>query len=140
MKKGSKSKIIIGLSILFSFLSFSFYLVKKPKYNGIYLITENGKEFSLITQKQIKIVVDTVPIIEIFDFEKVRIAYINDSNDPQLDIQLNQAGKLKFAKLTRENIGKRLAIILDDILLSAPIVETEIPNGKIGISGLDKKL
>ena len=84
--------------------------------------------------------VDTVPIIEIFDFEKVRIAYINDSNDPQLDIQLNQAGKLKFAKLTRENIGKRLAIILDDILLSAPIVETEIPNGKIGISGLDKKL
>ncbi len=68
------------------------------------------------------------------------MAYINYPNDPQLDIQLTENGKLKFAKLTRENIGKPLAIILDDMLLSVPIVETEIPNGKIGVSGLDKKL
>lgn len=142
MKKMIKSQIIVGLSVLFSFLSFSFYLKKDPitKYNGIYLIVEKGKEFSLITQKQIKIAVDSVPIVGILDFEKVRMAYINYPDDPQLDIQLTENGKLKFAKLTRENIGKPLAIILDDMLLSVPIVETEIPNGKIGVSGLDKKL
>jgi preprotein translocase subunit SecD len=142
MKKINKSQIIIGLSVLFGFLSFSFYLKKDPrtKYNGIYLIVEKGKEFSLITQKQIKIAVDSVPIVGILDIEKVRMAYINYPNDPQLEIQLTENGKLKFAKLTRENIGKPLAIILDDMLLSVPIVETEIPNGKIGVSGLDKKL
>ena len=141
LEKLMKSQIFIWLFILNIFLCFSFYPKKdvKTKYNGIYLIVEKGKEFSLINQQQVKVAVDSVPIISILDFEKVRMTYINYPNYPELDIQLTKKGKLKFAKVTSENIGKSLAIIIDNKLLSLATVQTEIPNGKIGISGLDKK-
>ena len=57
-----------------------------------------------------------------------------------LVIKLSEAGKTKFADLTRENLGKPIAIILKNELVSMPVVETEIPNGIVIIPGLDRDI
>lgn len=50
-------------------------------------------------------------------------------------LQFSKQGEEIFARLTRENIGKRIAIYLDGAPISAPNVREEIKNGKAQISG-----
>ncbi len=52
-----------------------------------------------------------------------------------ISFQFNAEGSKKFSKLTRENIGKQLAITLDGVIQTAPIIESEITGGKGVISG-----
>lgn len=51
---------------------------------------------------------------------------------PVVSFQLNPEGASKFGKLTGENIGKRLAIVLDGMVQSAPVIQSQITdNGQI---------
>jgi protein-export membrane protein SecD len=49
--------------------------------------------------------------------------------------RLNAAGARDFARITRENIKGRLAILLDDTVVSAPRINSEIPSGEGIIEG-----
>lgn len=53
----------------------------------------------------------------------------------QVQVTFNAEGAKMFAKITKENIGKPLAIFLDGQVISAPIIQTEIPNGEAVITG-----
>lgn len=55
--------------------------------------------------------------------------------DPVVSLTFDGAGKEKFAKLTKENVGKQIAIVLDNKIVTAPKVETEIADGKAIITG-----
>src|SRR3989338_2156874 len=50
-------------------------------------------------------------------------------------LQFDAAGTALFAKITKENIGKMVAIYLDGVPVSTPVVREEIPNGEAVISG-----
>lgn len=52
-----------------------------------------------------------------------------------IDIKLNEEGKENFKKLTENSIGKPIAIVLNKTLISAPIVNEVIPEGRIQITG-----
>lgn len=52
-----------------------------------------------------------------------------------VDMTMNSIGTKKWRKLTRDNIGKRFAIVLDNYVYSAPTIQGEIPNGKSQITG-----
>ena len=54
---------------------------------------------------------------------------------PRIQITFTDAGAKRFAKVTRQNIGKRLAIIIDGRLYSAPMIKSEIRGGQAEISG-----
>ena len=54
-------------------------------------------------------------------------------NSPAVAFSLKSDGGKRFETATRENIGKRLAIILDGKIQSAPVVESEIPASTGGI-------
>lgn len=56
-------------------------------------------------------------------------------NEPKVSLEFNSEGAKKFAKITEENVGKRLAIVLDDKVQSAPVIREPIPSGKAEISG-----
>ncbi len=49
--------------------------------------------------------------------------------------ELNSRGAVAFARVTRENIGKRFAIVLDNKVMSAPVIRSEIPGGHGQITG-----
>ncbi len=54
---------------------------------------------------------------------------------PEVSIKFDSEGAKKFAEITKNNIGKPIAIYLDGKLISAPIVQTEITNGEAVITG-----
>lgn len=54
---------------------------------------------------------------------------------PQVNLEFDGEGSKLFAELTREMLGKRIAIYLDGIPISAPVVQAEITNGQAVISG-----
>ncbi len=56
-------------------------------------------------------------------------------SQPRVDLEFNSEGTKKFAEITRNNIGKRLAILLDGKVQSAPVIREEIPSGKANITG-----
>ena len=55
--------------------------------------------------------------------------------EPQISFTLNAEGATRFAKVTRENIGHRMAIILDNELYSAPNINGAIEGGSGEITG-----
>ena len=54
---------------------------------------------------------------------------------PVVTMQMNSKGTAEWARLTRENINKSIAIVLDDEVYSAPNVNSEIDGGNSQISG-----
>ena len=55
--------------------------------------------------------------------------------DPGVSMSMNSDGAREWARITKENIGRPIAIVLDDVVYSAPNVNTEIPNGQSQITG-----
>lgn len=54
---------------------------------------------------------------------------------PMVDLRLTPEGSKAFAKATEESIGKRILIMANKRLLSAPVVQSKIEGGKVQISG-----
>ncbi len=56
-------------------------------------------------------------------------------NEPYVAIEFNSDGADIFAQVTGENVGKRLAIVLDNTIYSAPVIRERIPGGRAQITG-----
>ncbi|PQA58187.1 protein translocase subunit SecDF [Siphonobacter curvatus] len=59
----------------------------------------------------------------------------DQSGRVDVSMQMNPEGARKWKNLTAANIGRRIAILLDGYVQSAPVVNGEIPNGNSSISG-----
>ena len=57
------------------------------------------------------------------------------SNEPSVSFTLDRLGAKKFGRATTENVGKRIAIVLDNLVISSPSVREPIPGGKGNITG-----
>ncbi|MFC1608572.1 protein translocase subunit SecD [Patescibacteria group bacterium] len=56
-------------------------------------------------------------------------------SEPQVSLKFDREGSDLFAGITKRNIGKTVAIYLDDEIISAPMVQSEIANGEAVITG-----
>ncbi|GAB3527793.1 protein translocase subunit SecDF [Pontibacter brevis] len=54
---------------------------------------------------------------------------------PEISMTMNPTGAKKWARLTGDNVGRQIAIVLDDYVYSAPVVQGEITGGSSSISG-----
>lgn len=52
-----------------------------------------------------------------------------------INVKLDQEGRERFAAATKQSIGKKILIIVGARLLSAPVVQGEIPDGELQITG-----
>ncbi|MAW17223.1 MAG: protein translocase subunit SecD [Pelagibacteraceae bacterium] len=59
----------------------------------------------------------------------------NQSNEPTVSFSLDRLGAQKFGRTTTDNVGKRLAIVLDGSIISAPSINEPITSGSGMISG-----
>lgn len=55
--------------------------------------------------------------------------------EPYVSLALNSKGAQIFSNVTAANVGKRLAIVLDGKVVSAPVIREAIPSGQAQISG-----
>jgi preprotein translocase subunit SecD len=67
--------------------------------------------------------------------KRASLEFDSTTRQPMVSLQFDDKGTELFAKITKENIGKRVAIYLDGAPLSTPVVREEIPNGQAVISG-----
>jgi protein-export membrane protein SecD len=59
----------------------------------------------------------------------------NQNNEPTVSFTLDRLGAQKFGRATTDNVGKRLAIVLDGEIVSAPSINESITSGSGMISG-----
>jgi preprotein translocase subunit SecD len=59
----------------------------------------------------------------------------NQYNEPYVALSFDSKGARQFARITEQNVGKRLAIVLDNNVRSAPVINEPIPSGDAMISG-----
>ena len=57
------------------------------------------------------------------------------TGQPEVSMTMNSEGARKWAELTKANVGKAIAIVLDGVVYSAPRVNGEISGGQSSISG-----
>ena len=57
------------------------------------------------------------------------------TGDPEIEIAFTKEGQQRLAEVTGQNIGKRLAIIIDGRPCSVPVIRSVISRGKAMISG-----
>ncbi len=61
---------------------------------------------------------------------------VQSAGMPEVNFTLNRSGATIFSRVTGANLNKRLAIVLDNRVVSAPNIQTKIPNGRGRITGI----
>ncbi len=64
-----------------------------------------------------------------------QLAFNPDTNEPVVNFKLDDEGARRFGEMTRANIGRQLAIVLDDEVITAPVIRSVIAGGSGEISG-----
>ena len=101
------------------------------------ILEELGKPGSLSFQTE-----DGTTVLEGTDVQTAQAATSSDSlgnSQNVVELQLTDEGAKKFADATEENIGKRILIIYDDQVISAPTVQSHITGGTAQITGMSSR-
>lgn len=69
------------------------------------------------------------------DLKRAQVTFDTTTGAPQVAISFSAEGAKKFAEVTRRLVGKQLAIFLDNIPITSPVVKQEITDGEAVING-----
>lgn len=75
------------------------------------------------------------PLVSRAEIKEAKAAVEQYQNHPIVDIEFSKEGAERFEKLTEENIGKPIAIVVGGKVVSMPVVQGIISGGKVHISG-----
>jgi protein-export membrane protein, secD/secF family len=64
-----------------------------------------------------------------------RVQYGNSGGNPEVSMSMNAEGANIWARMTKDNIGRQIAIVLDGMIYSYPTVNSEITGGSSQITG-----
>ena len=64
-----------------------------------------------------------------------RVQYGNTGGNPEVSMSMNAEGANTWARMTKDNIGRQIAIVLDGMVYSYPTVQSEISGGSSQITG-----
>lgn len=64
-----------------------------------------------------------------------RLAFNHDTGEPVVNFKLDNEGARRFGDMTKRNVGRVLAIVLDDKVVTAPVIRSAIQGGSGEISG-----
>lgn len=80
-------------------------------------------------------VVEDTPLMTGEDLTDAQTAFDQQTNEPVVNFRLSTGGGRKFAEVTTQNVGRPFAIVLDDEVISAPVIREPIVGGSGQISG-----
>ena len=94
-----------------------------------YYVERNGQP--LLVRKQVVLTGDRLT--------DAQPGFDQQTNEPAVHLRLDAAGARIFQEVTRENVNRRMAILLIERgkgeVITAPVIRTEIPGGRVQISG-----
>lgn len=72
----------------------------------------------------------------IADAQFSRISDGMNAGEMEVELTFKDLGPKEFARITGANVGRQLAIVLDSVVYSAPVIQGRIPNGRASITGI----
>jgi preprotein translocase subunit SecD len=105
-----------------------------PEGDEVLTMKTKNKETGIPTTTQILLKKQSLLTGELLTDARVKIGG-EFGGESYVAIEFNSEGARLFDKVTAENVGKRIAIILDNAVYSAPVVKERISGGKASISG-----
>ncbi len=126
----SKFEAIISRKEIKSLLPYDVEILRSAKPN---IIKDNkGKEYKIYSFFALKsepeltgeVIIDAIA------------TYDPTTNQPIVTMSMNAEGAEQWAKITGANIKKRIAIVLDNVVYSAPVVQQKIVGGNSQITGM----
>jgi preprotein translocase subunit SecD len=82
-----------------------------------------------------KYVIEKRPLVSGGDLVDAQPGFDQRSSEPVVNFRFNSAGARKFAEATQQNVGRPFAIVLDNKVISAPVIREPILGGSGQISG-----
>ena len=114
-------------------------LLGKTAQLSFKMVTANTSEFGnesfILKDTKEKIIVSKRIIITGDNLIDAKPRFDNINQEPIVAFTLNRLGSQRFGQATSQNIGKRIAIILDNEAISAPVIRDSITGGQGTISG-----
>jgi preprotein translocase subunit SecD len=94
-----------------------------------------GSEKLFLSENNEELTVNKRVVISGDNLVDAQPQFDSQSNQPIVLFTLDRVGARKFGKITTDNVGRRLAIVLDDSVISAPQIREAITGGTGTISG-----
>jgi len=115
--------------------------VDEDRANRVYSMTEEEAKqygdviFPDVDNKERKYLLYSVPILDGSMLTDAKVGHDQKSNKPEIHFTLNGQGAKIFGDFTENAIGKRMAVVLDDVVYTAPVIQTRIGGGQVQITG-----
>jgi SecD/SecF fusion protein len=103
----------------------AFYYMSKPTF-----INEGVKYYDLVGLKKTPELTGTVVV-------DARATIDPSFNQPIVTMEMNNEGARDWARITGANVNKRMAIVLDNSVFSAPVIRGKITGGRSQIEGME---
>ena len=94
-----------------------------------------GSEKLILSDNNEELTVNKRVVISGDNLTDAQPQFDNQSNQPIVRFTLDRLGAQKFGRITTQNVGSRLAIVLDNSVISAPQIREAITGGSGTISG-----
>jgi preprotein translocase subunit SecD len=85
--------------------------------------------------QRVPILVKKQALVEGADLTDAQASFDQRTNEPIVNFKFNSTGARKFGRATQENVGRPFAIVLDNDVISAPVIREPILGGSGQISG-----
>ena len=100
---------------------------RPPADSEVLYETRNGVKSPVLVQKQV--------LVSGEDLIDAQPGFDGQTSEPVVNFRFNTSGARKFATITQENVGRPFAIVLDNEVITAPVIRTPIIGGSGQISG-----
>ena len=127
IKDSSQVKSLLGKTA-----KMTFHFVKSSSQDGQYMVPIPGTKL-LYDKEGVSYLIDKEIILSGDSLVDANTTYFEGK--PAVGFSFNNSGARKFSQITRENIGKIFAIVLDNEVVTAPRINTVINQGAGVISG-----
>jgi len=113
-------------------------VVKFNVAGGLYELAKDGTTFTH-RKTEATYSLNTATHIPFTQLNDVMVSYQDFNFEEVLILDWSEAAGKAFAEMTKRNIGKEIAIVLNNQVISAPLVHAEITGGKCSVSLRDDK-
>jgi len=121
----------LNYAVLFMSLSFSHSTLATEDVLSLHLSCESKEGCVTLEKNDGNVAIVMADSVLVLDANSVQSAYITP--DSNLSIQLSEAASLTLAKITVENAGRKLAIVLHGRAIANPTITSPIYSGRIEV-------
>jgi len=112
-----------------------------PEVNGFYELDDNGKEFEVLGNSDLKFKLKNIPSVKSDRIDRLEIDMeANQAGWTSINVFFTEKGKSEFANFTRKNMNKQIFYVVNGVIITFPKVMGVIDGGRTQYVVNDKYL